>query len=1062
MRQDYIHVTAEDDEDFTEPPPRERAGRNGRERPQELPFETEGDGPAENSPPTKLFFDPMRLVEAVARRWWMWIGAGLLLGGAAFGYVASHTKTIVTMQLIRQDPPTVFHVGDANDAFKPHQFTDAALTTVIRSPGMLRTVSERAHLGLTPGMLGTMIGAVPDDNSELVNLIYSGPFPPATAVNILTVYSDEIIKATKELEAREGRATAAFLAQKVKETDASLTALRTQVEAIPAEQRIIDPDQLVASTMVQLQNLDVQCDVAKMELEAANPVAQRLQEAKDQLAALRAQYFDNHPKVQDKLAEIKALEEELTEENSAPLVSTNGAVLPLVTKQNAGLSRQLEQLEKERDGVEARLKSLSKTNSNYALLKNRLDAVQQMRTTLASREHEAEVYASDASGYYRVFRPAAVQDAATKRNWKKAIMGGVGGGVFGAGLVMLCLMFVEVVDPRLKTVGDVERATGLPVLATLGDTSEMTEEEKRAWAFRTWTIIKGKITASQTHSLVCGVISARPGEGRSTWVNLLAKTAFDRGMKVVVAEPQETFEPPVHPHGKNEARPDFTRPQIAEESTPQPPNAVALPLTGNSHSKPAKIPSGFKFPTEAARQLGEGAGPSLVHIPLPGWAWNLEARKEWRDGLAEWEKIENMIFLVELPAATCPEAVLLAENVPQLIWLAKSGEAGVVETKKHLETLRHAGCNLVGAALNCEKSWLRKRFGAWMAVLVMGFGLAFGAQAQTANTTVGLTAIAQPTNSPSEEPGPYAHYGPQPTERAPWQQHLTLGPGDVLTFQFYGDTNLTKENVVVGMDGRIGYLQAHDVPVTGMTVDELRDRLDNILGAYYRTPRVMITPVAYRSQKYFVLGKVTAPGAYVLDQPVTIVEALARAKGLASGLVDRTSIDLADLGRSFLIRDGRRVAIDFERLFQQGDFSQNVSLRPNDFLYFAPANLKEVYVLGQVRNPGSVPYAPNKTVIGAIAERGGFTDTAWKNRVLIVRGSLTHPDVYSVDTWTVLDARGRDFRLQPRDIVYVANRPFFYGEELLDVAVTAFLQSAVTDWTAAYITIFDRPIIPHP
>jgi hypothetical protein len=109
-----------------------------------------------------------------------------------------------------------------------------------------------------------------------------------------------------------------------------------------------------------------------------------------------------------------------------------------------------------------------------------------------------------------------------------------------------------------------------------------------------------------------------------------------------------------------------------------------------------------------------------------------------------------------------------------------------------------------------------------------------------------------------------------------------------------------------------------------------------------------------------------------------------------------------------------------------------------------------------------VPYAPNKTVIGAIAERGGFTDTAWKNRVLVVRGSLVHPEVYSVDTWTVLDARGRDFRLQPRDIVYVANRPFFYGEELLDVAVTAFLQSSVTDWTAAYITIFDRPIFPHP
>ncbi len=126
----------------------------------------------------------------------------------------------------------------------------------------------------------------------------------------------------------------------------------------------------------------------------------------------------------------------------------------------------------------------------------------------------------------------------------------------------------------------------------------------------------------------------------------------------------------------------------------------------------------------------------------------------------------------------------------------------------------------------------------------------------------------------------------------------------------------------------------------------------------------MVTPVAYRSKKYFVMGKVTSPGAYVLDRPVTIVEALARAKGLSSGLIDRNSIDLADLGRSFLIRNGQRYAVDFERLFEQGDFSQNLQLEPQDFLYFAPANLKEIYVLGQVRNPGAVSYAPNKTVVG--------------------------------------------------------------------------------------------------
>jgi hypothetical protein len=37
--------------------------------------------------------------------------------------------------------------------------------------------------------------------------------------------------------------------------------------------------------------------------------------------------------------------------------------------------------------------------------------------------------------------------------------------------------------------------------------------------------------------------------------------------------------------------------------------------------------------------------------------------------------------------------------------------------------------------------------------------------------------------------------------------------------------------------------------------------------------------------------------------------------------------------------------------------------------------------------------------------------------------------------------------LEPRDIVYVAKRPWYRAEELLDLAITAFLQSVVTSLT---------------
>ena len=97
-----------------------------------------------------------------------------------------------------------------------------------------------------------------------------------------------------------------------------------------------------------------------------------------------------------------------------------------------------------------------------------------------------------------------------------------------------------------------------------------------------------------------------------------------------------------------------------------------------------------------------------------------------------------------------------------------------------------------------------------------------------------------------------------------------------------------------------------------------------------------------------MLGAVVNRGVYTFDRPLSVIEALARAGGLQTGLYGRDTVELADLGRSFLVRNGQRVPVDFERLFERGDLSQNVALEPDDFLYIAQASANEIYVLGQV------------------------------------------------------------------------------------------------------------------
>jgi protein involved in polysaccharide export with SLBB domain len=252
-----------------------------------------------------------------------------------------------------------------------------------------------------------------------------------------------------------------------------------------------------------------------------------------------------------------------------------------------------------------------------------------------------------------------------------------------------------------------------------------------------------------------------------------------------------------------------------------------------------------------------------------------------------------------------------------------------------------------------------------------------------------------------------------------------------------------------------------------LTIDELRDRLEQILLKYYRPPlRVIILPQAFHSKKYYLLGNVLHTGVYPLDRPMTLIEAIAASGGFVSTVQRRNTLMLADLERSFVMRRGdsnvfQRISLDFEGLFLRGDLSQNIALAPDDYLFFPPADMREVYVLGRgVNAPGAMAYSPDLTAVRAIAMHGGFADKAWRQRILVVRGSLNAPQTFVVNTADILAARAPDFKLEPKDMVYVSRRPWAKAEELLELAISDFLYGAVTSWTFKNVgPLITQPII---
>ena len=272
---------------------------------------------------------------------------------------------------------------------------------------------------------------------------------------------------------------------------------------------------------------------------------------------------------------------------------------------------------------------------------------------------------------------------------------------------------------------------------------------------------------------------------------------------------------------------------------------------------------------------------------------------------------------------------------------------------------------------------------------------------------------------------------------------FVLGPGDQMTLEILG--NKTSRSVVtVGIDGKIYFSVLPGVDVWGLTLPQARVRLEEELSKYISQPQVDITLKAVGSKFVWVLGRLNKPGVYPVAGAMTLLEALSMAGGTAKSSSTVTTTDLADLRHSFVIRQGKMLPVNFVRLLQEGDMSQNIYLKPDDFVYIPSALSQEIYVLGAVLFPRTVPYSDQMTVVSAISGANGTAAEAYLTHVAIVRGALSEPQIIPVDYKAILSGQAPNVLLEPGDIVYVPLSPYRFIGEYADLIVTTFVRS----WTA--------------
>ncbi|MFQ5828904.1 MAG: SLBB domain-containing protein [Candidatus Methylomirabilia bacterium] len=303
-----------------------------------------------------------------------------------------------------------------------------------------------------------------------------------------------------------------------------------------------------------------------------------------------------------------------------------------------------------------------------------------------------------------------------------------------------------------------------------------------------------------------------------------------------------------------------------------------------------------------------------------------------------------------------------------------------------------------------------------------------GCGVRSSPTLPAVVASAASTPSPPPKPADPPRLPPMVEENQTFVTvngipQYKIGPGDVL------DVLLTKElaqerlSVTVRATGKvtIGFFE---VTVGGLTPERAAEEIRQILAPSYKQLAVEVMVKEYESKAVSVLGEVTGKGGrFPLKRKTGLLDLLAQAGGPTQE---------ADLRKVRLLRqDGHSYTISLFRLLSDGDRFRDVTLDAGDVVYVparGPDEENQVFVLGEVKNPGAYRFRPNMRLSQALALAGGIKNSAALSSARVIRADLSNPaadlsnlQALEVDFESVINGRDhtQDLPLHTNDVVVV-------------------------------------------
>ncbi|WP_197274464.1 polysaccharide biosynthesis tyrosine autokinase [Novosphingobium sp. AAP83] len=437
------------------------------------------------------------------------------------------------------------------------------------------------------------------------------------------------------------------------------TYTETRNRRIAAEQRWRNAQGLAASQLPEVQaNNAIQALVAERSKVAA------------QISELRQRYGENYPQVSEARATLTSLDSQITR-LSTDVKNSIRDQYQLALRQEEALSGELKKVSGDTlDEQDRRVR--------YNLLDREAAALRTQLAALLDRYNQVAAAANIQQGAITKVDDASVPGAPISPNLTKNLLAAM---VVGIGLAVALAVLRDSLDDRLRSVDDVERKLGTPLLGFTPNVESMDVEAQVADPFsalmESYSSLRTSLDFAQSgDNRVLMVTSSQPSEGKTLTATVLARKYAELGHKTLLIDA------------------DLRKPTVSAMfgATKRPTQGFVEVLLGDIDLQSALI----KGTIDNLSVLPVG---SIPHNPV-----EILSSPRLAEFIQKCRGDYALIMIDSAPVMGLADAPLVSRLVDGVVFIVEANRSNFGQTKTALRRLRSVGANVLGVVLTKYRS----------------------------------------------------------------------------------------------------------------------------------------------------------------------------------------------------------------------------------------------------------------------------------------------------------------------------------------------------------------------